>query len=465
MSACGSRGLPETPPVSVARGFDNARNWEAQGGAPALALAALVAPRRYSRLCLMVTLNPIPRALVPVGSEAAQALCSPNYDEFQTDREIFDLLQRQPDSVLRVTMPHAAASSPEEMLVEGSREALMAAGYRMAEMCAGLLTRELRDLMFLYEIVDGDRPGVRQIGLGGLAPAADILTDETPDGTIVRNEGVRPKKARGRAELIQATRSIIGAVNNAVEDAGGALAARLEAAADERAADYRAVAEDGCCHKIWLLPDSGERSELVAALRAEPFAYVADGNHRSAAAAMLGLEGFLAVVFPAASMGLAPYNRLIGGEARAPANWRAVLAPTFHVEDAPAGTDYQPGVPHSIGLYSGDGWLRLTPKPGTYDATNAAEAIDAAIVQRNFFERVCGITDPRDERLTFVGGNRDARYLRDRVDSGEQAFAVTLPPVTMEQFLEVCRQRRMMPPKSTWFSPKIRSGLVMALLD
>lgn len=413
----------------------------------------------------MVTLNPIPRALVPVGSEAAQALCSPNYDEFQTDREIFDLLQRQPDSVLRVTMPHAAASAPEDMLAEGSPEALSAASSRMAALRVSRLTRELSDLMFLYEIVDRARPGVRQVGLGGLAPAADILTDETPGGSIVRNEGVRPKKARGRAELIQATRSIIGAVNNAVEDAGAALAARLEAAADNRAADYCAVAEDGCCHKIWLLPDSAERSKLVEALRAEPFAYVADGNHRSAAAAMLGLEGFLAVVFPAATMGLAPYNRLVACDAPTPGDWRAALAPAFRVVDVPPGTDYQSSVPHSIGLYSGDGWLRLTPKPSTYDASNAAESIDAAIVQRNVFERVCGIADPRDERLTFVGGNRDARYLRNRVDSGEQSFAITLPPVTMEQFLEVCRQRRMMPPKSTWFSPKIRSGLVMALLD
>ncbi len=413
----------------------------------------------------MVTLNPIPRALVPVDSEAAQALCSRNYDEFQTDREIFDLLQRQPDSVLRVTMPHAGAVSPEQMLAEGSPEALLAAGSRMAEMRESALTRELGDLMFLYEIVDRARPGVRQVGLGGLAPASDILTGETPDGTIVRNEGVRPKKARGRADLIQSTRSIIGAVNNAVEDQEGQLAALWEAAADDREADYCATAEDGCCHKIWLLPDSAERSALAAALRREPFAYVADGNHRSAAAAMLGLGGFLAVVFPAASMGLAPYNRLVAGAARTADDWRAALTAMFHVEDAPGETDYQPAVPNSIGLYSGGVWLRLAPRHGTYDASNAAESIDAAIVQRNLFERVCGISDPRDERLTFVGGNRDAAYLRVRVDAGEQAFAITLPPVTMEQFLEVCRQRRMMPPKSTWFSPKIRSGLVMALLD
>ena len=413
----------------------------------------------------MVTLDPIPRALVSADSAAAQQLCSPNYDEFQNDREIFDLIRRQPNSVLRITMPHATAESPAEMLEEGSSAALAAASSRMADLRSGPLTREARQVLFLYEIADPGRSGTRQIGLGGLASAHEILTDETPQGTIIRNEGVRPAKARGRADLIRSTKAIIGAVNNAVEDSDGSFATLLASVADARAADYCATAEDGCLHKIWLLEESRERTETVAALRAEPCAYVADGNHRSAAAAMLGLDGFLAVMFPASGMGLAPYNRLVSGAQRTPEEWTTLLASAFQVKQASSGSDYQPTAPHEIGLYAGGVWLQLTPRSGTYDSANAAESIDAAIVQRHVFEKLCGISDPRDERLTFVGGNRDAAYLRSRVDSGERAFAITLPPVTMEQFIEVCRQRRMMPPKSTWFSPKIRSGLVMALLD
>ncbi len=412
----------------------------------------------------MVTLNPIPRALVPVDSDAAQAICSPNYDEFQSDREIFELLQRQPASILRVTMPHACAASPNEMLAEGSEDALRAARARMGELRDGPLTETRCDAMLLYEIVDPCRPSTRQIGLGGLAPSKDILTDSSPDGTIVRNEGVRPKKARGRADLIQATRSIIGTVNNTVEDAHGEYARSLEACADGRAPNFTALAEDGCRHRIWLLPDSLERDSLVETLRAEPFAYVADGNHRSAAAAMLGLEGFMAVVFPASSMGLAPYNRLVGGAAQSADHWRAALSESFEVGPSPAEGDYQPTATHRIGFYADGTWLELAPRPGSYDPENAAQSIDAAIVQRRVLDEACDISDPRDGRLTFVGGDRDAAYLRRRVDDGEFAFAVTLPPVTMQQFLDVCRQRRMMPPKSTWFSPKIRSGLVMALL-
>ena len=319
--------------------------------------------------------------------------------------------------------------------------------------------------MFLYEIVDPRRPETRQLGLGGLAPSRDILTDETPDGTIVRNEGVRPKKAKGRADLICATRAVIGTVNNTVEDSDGGYARLLEACADRREADFSAEAEDGCQHRIWLLSDSPERDVLLKRLRAEPYAYVADGNHRSAAAAMLGLDGFMAVAFPAATMGLAPYNRLVRADSRPARDWSEALGASFEVGPAPNGADYQPTHTHRIGFYADGKWLRLVPRTGSFDASNAAESIDAAIVQQRLFDEVCGIPEATDERLTFVGGDRDATYLRRRVDSGEFGFAVTLPPVSMAQFVEVCRQRRMMPPKSTWFSPKIRSGLVMALLD
>ena len=126
---------------------------------------------------------------------------------------------------------------------------------------------------------------------------------------------------------------------------------------------------------------------------------------------------------------------------------------------------FEPARIHEIGVYAHGVWYRLIPRPGTYDTTHAVESIDADIVQRKIFEAILGIPDPTDARLTFVGGNRDALYLKQQVDDGAAALAVTLAPVTIEQFIEVCRQNRIMPPKSTWFQPKIRSGLVMALLD
>jgi uncharacterized protein (DUF1015 family) len=163
-------------------------------------------------------------------------------------------------------------------------------------------------------------------------------------------------------------------------------------------------------------------------------------------------------------LGLAPYNRLVEGPAPPRAQLLGLLGKSFQIEAIHGLEGFQPMETHEIGLYAEGHWHRLVPKPGSFEAHNAAESIDADIVQRNVFAEILGITDPGDDRLTFVGGDRDALYLKARVDSGEFAYAVTLAPVTMEQFMKVCRQGRMMPPKSTWFQPKLRMGLVIALL-
>ena len=412
----------------------------------------------------MVTVQPIRRALVPVDTEAAQRLCSPNYDEFQSDREIWELLQVQPDSVLRVTMPHCNAASAEEMLVDGSAAALALGRTMMGELMESRFTRVVEDALFLYEIVDPARPGVRQIGLGGMAPTDDIRTEATPDGVIIRNEGIREEKAKGRADLIEATHAIIGTVNLSVDDASGHFLNALQSLADGRPCDFEATDHaDGSAHRIWLVQDSCEVASLREVLAAEPHAYVADGNHRSAAAAMRGEGGFLTVFFPAHTMGLAPYNRLVSAPGITRGRLEEALEGSFEIEELEV-PDYQPAEIHEIGIYIEAKWLKMVPREGAFDASNAAESIDSDIVQRHLFAGVLGIADPRAKELTFVGGNRDAVYLREQVDAGHHELAVTLAPVTIDQFVEVCRQNRIMPPKSTWFQPKIRSGLVMALL-
>lgn len=411
----------------------------------------------------MVTITPIRRALVPIDSSAAQRLCSPNYDEFQSDREIWDLLQVQPESVLRVTMPHCNAPAPEDMKVDGSREALAVAATNMAELAASESTRTTENLLFIYEITDRKRPGTRQIGLGGMAPTRDIRTESNPSGVIIRNEGIREEKAKGRADLIEATGAIIGTVNLAIDDTSGQLLDRLIAYADGRSCDFQAADEDGNDHRIWLLTSDDEITAFREALATESHAYVADGNHRSAAAAMRGTGEFLTVFFPARTMGLAPYNRLVKAPGTSRSQLENALQDTFAIEALQVDA-YQPSEVHDIGVYLEGEWLKLVPRPSAYDAANASQSIDSDIVQRHLFSGVLGIDDPRAKELTFVGGNRDAAYLKAQVDAGHHDLAVTLAPVTIEQFIEVCRQNRMMPPKSTWFQPKIRSGLVMALL-
>lgn len=163
-------------------------------------------------------------------------------------------------------------------------------------------------------------------------------------------------------------------------------------------------------------------------------------------------------------MRIAPYNRLLSAPTPARAAVMTALNDHFLVEAMDGNEAFQPTKTHEIGMYDGSRWWKLTPREGTFEPSDAAQNIDADIVQRLIFDRVFGIDDARDERITYVGANRNALWLQEEVDSDRFAYAFTLPPVTMRQFIDVCLQDKLMPPKSTWFVPKIRSGLVMALL-
>lgn len=413
----------------------------------------------------MITIDPVAKALIPANSTAADAIGAPNYDEFQSDREVWELLQRRPHSVLRVTMPHCDAASPDGIGQDDSDEALARAAANMATLRADARTREVRNVLWVYEIVRLEQPDAPQIGIGGMARTNEIRTPQNPDGTIIRNEGIREAKARGRARLTQAIRADMGTVNLAVDDASGSLQRALESHASTWPQNFETFDELGSRHRVWLVEGHATIDRFRSLLAHEPRAYVADGNHRSAAAAMLGDEHYLALIFPARTMTIAAYNRLVGAIATPIGHLPPVLQASFEVEAHDGADAFQPDETHEIGLYDGEVWWRLRPRAGTFDAADAAQDIDADIVQRKLFAEVFGIGDARDDRLTFVGANRDAAWLQEEVDAGRFRYAVTLPPVTMKQFIDVCLQDKLMPPKSTWFVPKIRSGLVMALLD
>ncbi|MBM83963.1 MAG: hypothetical protein CMJ78_25690 [Planctomycetaceae bacterium] len=413
----------------------------------------------------MITIRPVKRALVPVDTAAAQRIMGPNYDEFQSDDEVWDIIQANPDSILRLTMAHCDFATKEEMIKDGSPEALEMAAANLQQLVDGELTRVVENMLWVYEIVDENRPGTRQIGLGCGALTSEIRTDQTPDGTVIRNEGIRDEKAQGRANLISKTNAYIGTVNNTIEDTEDRVIAELEKYADGRSCDYSAVDECGNTHKAWIVTDAEEIAGFTRVMAEEPFAFVADGNHRSAAAAVLGREEYLAVFFTNDRMGLAPYNRLVKPTDSSIDDWVAVLSASFDVEPLGDLPEFQPTETHEIGFYVQGNWLRLRPKAESYDPENAVQAIDSDIIQRKLFDKLLGITDARDPKLTFVGGNKDSAYLKSKVDDGSHEIAITLPPVTIVQFVNVCKQNRFMPPKSTWFEPKIRSGLVVALLD
>lgn len=412
----------------------------------------------------MLTLDPIARALVAADADAADKLGAPNYDEFQSDREVWELLRERPFSVLRVTMPHCDVRTPEDIGEEGSKATLARAVANMARLMSDPMVRKVMHVLWVYEITrpgHDDRP---QIGIGGLARTDEIRTPENPVGTVIRNEGIREAKAKGRAQLTQVTHADMGTVNLAVDDDSGELLGALGTHAKSHDPSFETHDETGNRHRVWLVSAPAEVEPFQALLKREPRAYVADGNHRSAAAAMLGYEHYLAVVFPKSTMTIAPYNRLVDVARDQRASIVRSVQHSFAAERHPGRGALQPVKTHEIGLYDGSWWWVLTPRPGTFDPDDAAEDIDADIVQRRIMEQVLGVSDARDERITYVGANRDAAWLQSQVDQGLHGCAITLPAVTMEQFIRVCMQNKLMPPKSTWFVPKIRSGLVMAMV-
>lgn len=413
----------------------------------------------------MITIDPVARALVPADSDAADELGAPNYDEFQGDLDVWELLQERPHSVLRATMPHCDVPFADAIGEDGSEESLAHGAEVVRELVADPRTREVRNLLWVYEITRPGHETSPQIGLGGMARTDQIRTPENPGGTIIRNEGIRESKARGRARLTEATRADMGTVNLAVDDSSGALQSALEAHGRSASPSFETLDELGNRHRVWLVTDPAAVERFRSIVRREPHAYVADGNHRSAAAAMLGYDHYLTVFFPARAMTIAPYNRLVDDVGLSDDALMQKLRPSFDVETWHGEGAYQPETTHQIGLYDGTGWWCLRPRAGTFDPADAAQSIDADIVQRKLFAEVLGIADARDDRLTFVGANRDAAWLQGEVDAGRFRYAVTLPPVSMQQFIDVCLQNKLMPPKSTWFVPKVRSGLVMALLD
>ncbi len=413
----------------------------------------------------MVSLRPVRHALVPVDSQAAYRVSAPNYDEFQSDKEVWDLLQARPDNVLKITMPHCHVPDHADILEDGSESALALATAQMELFKKNPLMRVVENALWVYEITSPKRPDEPQLGVGGFGLTAEIRTEATPDGCVIRNEGIRPEKAEGRAQLLRATHADFGTVNLAVQDKSGELLKALTDVTRTLACDFETLDEDQNLHRSWIVTDSQIIERLTRLLANEPAAYVADGNHRSAAAAAMGLDHFLTVFFPTKRLGLEPYNRLLPLNGVDPEEFLTKLKENFEVKLLGDIPPYRPEAVHTIGLYIGRNWYELTPKAGSYDPTNAAESIDSDIIQRHIIDGILGISDARDKRLNYVGGNKNAAYLVSRVDSGEYDFALSVAPVTMQQFVDVCEQNLFMPPKSTWFDPKIRSGLVVALLN
>lgn len=311
----------------------------------------------------------------------------------------------------------------------------------------------------------------------GIVVAANV--DDYMEGRIKKHELTRRDKEEDRMRHVRIQNANIEPVffafpdNRKLED----IIAQVTAGEPE----YDFVAPDGFGHTFWVVDDDATIAAITEAFAKIPYLYIADGHHRTAAAALVGNEKarlnpnhtgdeeynyFLAVAFPASHLKIIDYNRVVRDlNGLSPAEFLEKLQFGFEVEDM--GTPiYAPQRLHNFSLYLEGRWYSLTARPGTYDDNDPIGSLDVTVSSDLILRDILGITDLRsDKRIDFVGGIRGLGELKRRVDSGEMAVALALFPVSMDQLMRIADTGNIMPPKTTWFEPKLRSGLVIHKLD
>ena len=312
----------------------------------------------------------------------------------------------------------------------------------------------------------------------GLVVAAFV--DDYMNGVIKKHELTRRDKEEDRMKHVRVNDANIEPVFFAYPDNATLDALIRKYAATEPVYDFIAPV-DGFRHQFWIISDAADMQTVTDAFAAMPCLYIADGHHRSAAAALVGAEKqrqnpnhkgdeeynyFMAVCFQASQLTILDYNRVVRDlNGLTPEQLLAAIGKNFDVENM--GTDiYKPQRLHEFSLYLEGHWYRLTAHPGTFDENDPIGVLDVDISSRLILDEVLGIKDLRgSNRIDFVGGLRGLGELKRRVDSGEMKLALALYPVSMQQIMDIADSGKIMPPKATWFEPKLRSGLVIHKLS
>lgn len=335
----------------------------------------------------------------------------------------------------------------------------------------GWLVQDTNEHYYVYAQTMNGRT---QYGLCVAAAVSDYMT-----GNIKKHELTRRDKEEDRMKHVRVNNANIEPVFFAYphNDELDAIVAQIT----RRDPEYDFVTADGFGHHFWVIDDEATIERITQLFAAMPAMYIADGHHRSAAAALVGNEKrlqnpnhrgdeeynyFLAVCFPDNQLTIIDYNRVVKDLNGLTNNeFLAKIAEHFDIEDK--GTDiYKPVRLHNFALYLGGHWYSLTAHPDTYDDHDPIGVLDVTVSSNLILDKILGIKDLRsDKRIDFVGGIRGLGELQRRVDSGEMRMALALYPVSMQQIIDIADSGNIMPPKTTWFEPKLRSGLIIHKLS
>ena len=401
------------------------------------------------------------RGLRPASGQAG-AIAAPPYDVLSSD-EARQRATGKPWSFLHI-------SKPEIDLPQGTDpyapQVYAKAVENLAKMlAAGVLARDDASCYYAYRLTMGDHV---QTGLVAAASVADYDSNR-----IRKHEFTRPDKEDDRVRQIEALNAQTGPVLLAYPASSAADVLIDAIAQGTPAADV--LADDGIRHQIWVLTDTAKIAAITQTFDAMTALYIADGHHRSAAASRVAAarrkpgqqqsaDYFLSVIFPHHQMKIMDYNRVVkdlNGLEESALVTR--LATAFKIENSTQRV--HPGRPGEFGMYLAGRWRKLTIKPELI-TTDPVASLDVSLLSEHVLGPLLSIVDlRRDKRIDFVGGIRGLAVLEKRVDSGEMAVAFALHPTRMDQLMAVADSNNVMPPKSTWFEPKLADGLVSHVLD
>ena len=409
-----------------------------------------------------------PFVCVRPAEDVVSAVAALPYDVYNRE-EAKEVVAKNPKSFLAID--RAETQFPDDVDTYDDRVYAKAAQMLKDWIADGTFIRDNRECYYIYELTMDGRTQT------GIAACASI--DDYANQVIKKHENTRADKEQDRICHVDTCSAQTGPIFLAYR--ANAVINEVVAKTKKQDALYDFVAEDGIRHRVFVISDPEDIKTIRNAFAQIGEIYIADGHHRSAAAALVGAEKakqnpnhrgdeeynyFMAVCFPANQLTIIDYNRVVKDlNGMTPEQFLTAVSKNFTVEEK--GTDiYKPAGLHNFSLYLDGKWYSLTAKPGTYNDNDPIGVLDVTISSNLILDEILGIKDLRsDKRIDFVGGIRGLGELKKRVDSGEMKVALALYPVSMKQLMDIADTGNIMPPKTTWFEPKLRSGLVIHKLD
>ncbi len=415
----------------------------------------------------MITISPF-KALRPA-AELAKQVASRPYDVLNSKEA---KVEAQGNNVSFLHITKSEIDLAETVDVHGQEVYDKAKENLDAFISRNILFRENKACYYIYELVMPARAGSDGNGKSQTGLVCGSSVDDYENDLIKKHEFTRPEKEQDRINHIKTTGAQTGNVFLAYRNV-----AEVDALINkwkEKNPVYNFTADDEIQHTIWIVNDD-ETIETISRLFREkvPCTYIADGHHRAASAAKVraalgnsagaGAGIFLTTLFPSDQLYIMDYNRVVTDlNGLTEEAFLEGIKNKFEVEKAPKA--FSPAKLHEIGMYLNGQWYRLTAKADTF-STDPIGILDISILQNNLLDPVLNIKDQRtDKRIDFIGGIRGLQELEKRVNSGEMSVAFSLHPVTIQQLFDIADSGNVMPPKSTWFEPKLRDGLLTHLI-